>query len=49
MFSGMNDAFAGLMSGFEQISQDPELKNEMDQMMQNMMGGGTVQADTINV
>ncbi|XP_071842795.1 peroxisomal biogenesis factor 19-like [Apostichopus japonicus] len=45
MFSGMNDAFAGLMSGFEQISQDPELKNEMDQMMQNMMGGGAAASE----
>ncbi|PIK61011.1 putative peroxisomal biogenesis factor 19-like [Apostichopus japonicus] len=45
MFSGMNDAFAGLMTGFEQISQDPELKNEMDQMMQNMMGGGAAASE----
>lgn len=43
MFSGMNEAFAGLMSGFEQMSQDPELKNEMESMMQStfaMMGAG---------
>lgn len=46
MFSGMNEAFAGLMSGFEQMAQDPELKNDMDQIMQNMMGAGTVATES---